>query len=543
MRKEHKAGADPEGLDVVYDYHQRTKHRFEAYAAGPQFLDWADQPDPFRRFAGSSPTELPLSADRQTVLYADLYRPGAIAPQPFSLATIAVLLELAFGLSAWKQYGGERWALRCNPSSGNLHPTEAYLATGKVCGLASGVYHYSSHDHVLESRCRCELPLDGLVVGLSSIHWREAWKYGERAFRYCQHDAGHALAALRYAAGVLGWSVRLLADWSDDECAFFFGLDRAEDFAGAEQEHPDLICLIQPAEGSLPDARTLLDTVRAGRWAGQANRLSPVHRFHWPIIEKVSAACAKPGTVESSWAPSDQPDSLMPLACPIRAADLIRQRRSAQHFDGHTGISQSAFYRLLDSTLPRAHVPPFDLWPWPPHVHLILFVHRVEDLAPGLYCLARSKEAAASLRSAMRDEFDWQSVKGCPEHLPLFHLISANAQNAARTLSCHQRIAGDSAFSLGMLAEFETALAEGPWVYRRLFWETGLIGQALYLEAEAAGLRGTGIGCYFDDPVHELLGIEGKRLQSLYHFTVGGPLDDTRLQSLPPYEHLKRLGA
>jgi hypothetical protein len=35
-----------------------------------------------------------------------------------------------------------------------------------------------------------------------------------------------------------------------------------------------------------------------------------------------------------------------------------------------------------------------------------------------------------------------------------------------------------------------------------------MIGQVLYLEAEAHGLRGTGIGCFFDDAVHDLLGFE-----------------------------------
>ena len=63
-----------------------------------------------------------------------------------------------------------------------------------------------------------------------------------------------------------------------------------------------------------------------------------------------------------------------------------------------------------------------------------------------------------------------------------------------------------------------------------------MIGQMLYLGAEAAGLRGTGIGCFFDDPVHEALGLESERYQSLYHFTVGKPVEDTRLTTLPPYE-------
>ena len=87
-----------------------------------------------------------------------------------------------------------------------------------------------------------------------------------------------------------------------------------------------------------------------------------------------------------------------------------------------------------------------------------------------------------------------------------------------------------------MLAHYREVLVEnGPSFYRRLFWEAGLIGQVLYLEAEAAGVRATGIGCYFDDPVHQVFGLRDLELQSLYHFTVGGPVDDPRLTTLPPY--------
>ncbi len=67
-----------------------------------------------------------------------------------------------------------------------------------------------------------------------------------------------------------------------------------------------------------------------------------------------------------------------------------------------------------------------------------------------------------------------------------------------------------------------------------------MIGQVLYLEAEAAGIQGTGIGCYFDDAVHEMLGITDKRWQSLYHFTVGKGHQDGRIQTIQPYAHLDR---
>ena len=51
-------------------------------------------------------------------------------------------------------------------------------------------------------------------------------------------------------------------------------------------------------------------------------------------------------------------------------------------------------------------------------------------------------------------------------------------------------------------------------------------------------MRGTGIGCYFDDACHRLLGLSGDAWQDLYHFTVGGPVEDPRLRTLRPYAHL-----
>jgi hypothetical protein len=93
-------------------------------------------------------------------------------------------------------------------------------------------------------------------------------------------------------------------------------------------------------------------------------------------------------------------------------------------------------------------------------------------------------------------------------------------------------------FAAAMIVRFEPSLREfGGWFYKRLFWETGVIGQVLYLEAEAAGVRGTGIGCFFDDAVHEMLGLRGSRYQDLYHFAVGGALEDRRLKTLPAYFH------
>ncbi len=537
--------------ETVLNYHNRTKHHLERYARGPESIDWEDQPDQFRRFSGCEIVTLPRPGAELEPLFTDLDTPENIPVKPLNMPNAGLLLELAFGLSAWKQYGPSRWALRCNPSSGNLHPTEAYLISTVNGFIKSGVYHYVSHDHSLEQRCRFSdnLPDSGILIGLSSIHWREAWKYGERAFRYCQHDIGHALGALRYAAATLGWSVELLAEWSDGDIAKLLGLDR-DDFKKLEHESPDIICRINThADGKPLDTKALLETAQSGAWFGKADSLRAYHMYKWPIIDEVSTAASKPQTEEPERQAVRRPPRMAEVSqsvgnrcdqhaikssCTKTASQIIRQRRSAQQFDGKMPpIPQTDFYRILAAVLPTTAA--FELWRWPPKIHLFIFVHRVEGLAPGIYALPRHNDALEPLQASTLADFDWQKIS---DAIPLYHLHSGDCRQIAKTLSCHQPIASDSAFSLGMVAEFGDTIEATPWLYRRLFWECGLIGQTLYLEAEAAGIRGTGIGCYFDDSVHEILGIKDDKFQSLYHFTVGKPLEDKRLETLPAYGHL-----
>ena len=120
--------------------------------------------------------------------------------------------------------------------------------------------------------------------------------------------------------------------------------------------------------------------------------------------------------------------------------------------------------------------------------------------------------------------------------LDLRLLMSEDLRAEAQAIACTQDIAADGAFSVALLANFDAPIRErGPWWYRRLHHEAGAVGQILYIEAEAAGLRGTGIGCYFDKLTHDLLGLRDESLRVLYQFTIGGPVEDTRLQTLPAY--------
>lgn len=539
-------------LERVLAYHERTKHQPGRFARGPGGLDWDSQPDPWRRHPGAPTLLLPFPAPWARPALGELGA-GRVPPAPLDLDALSQLLERGLGLTAWKEAGGNRWALRANPSSGNLHPTEGWLLLPALPGLpGAGLYHYVSREHALERRCALGpggwealvggLPPGCFLLGLSSIPWREAWKYGERAWRYCQHDAGHALGALAYAAHTLGWTLRWLPHPGDDEAAALLGLERAEEYAEVEAEHPDLLALVDPRGAALdawalpgwPDPAALA-AARQGQWAGRPTRLSPA-TVPWPVIEEAARAGRKPRGAPAPEAPSPLPP---PAACPVGAVATILQRRSAVDFDGETGLSQAGFFALLDALLPRADRPPCDaLGAWRPRLHPVLFVHRVDELDPGLFLLSRGGEGPLqALRAATRPAFAWEPVPGAPAHLPLRRLLTGDLRDAARLVSCQQEIARDGAFALGFLAEYGPTLRQlGPWAWRALHWEAGLVGQAIYLRAEALGIRATGIGCFFDDLQHELLGLQGDAWRTVYHFAAGGPVDDPRLATRPAYD-------
>jgi SagB-type dehydrogenase family enzyme len=289
-------------------YHERTKHHFARFAPGPGRLDWANQPDPFRRYAGAALTRLPiLGPDEEPVSppYESLYERGAVPSAPLNIRTLSRLLEYALALSAWKQAGGTRWALRANPSSGNLHPTEGYVLVGGIAELGEGpgLFHYAPREHGLERRADCPPALlerlmrgfapQAFLVGLSSVYWREAWKYGERAFRYCQHDVGHAIGAVRIAAATLGWSARVLDGLADETIDALLGLDRAGDFDGAEREDAELVMAIGPGELPKDVGVEAVQELKGQRWYGKANRLSPEEPVAWEAIDRVAEASRK----------------------------------------------------------------------------------------------------------------------------------------------------------------------------------------------------------------------------------------------------------
>src|SRR5216683_7436000 len=252
-----ECGGFNKDTERLFAYHQATKHTYQSVRTNARYLDWHNQPNPFRTYEGVPTILLPSEPGfpstgtfaAMAALAEKSKLPAEDAPEhreniELDLTWLSRLLWHSMAVSAWKKVPGTgaRYSLRVNPSSGNLHPTETYVAVRTFTGMEDGLYHYRADRHSVELRGRgdwtqhlaraLEIPWASespLIVGLTSIFWREAWKYGERAYRYCCHDLGHAMMSALLAARALGLPGGVVAHFSDLRLARALGLSESDE--------------------------------------------------------------------------------------------------------------------------------------------------------------------------------------------------------------------------------------------------------------------------------------------------------------------------
>jgi hypothetical protein len=258
------------------------------------------------------------------------------------------------------------------------------------------------------------------------------------------------------------------------------------------------------------------------QYEGIANKLSP-SVYNWEIISEVARATSVMQTAQENTA-----------LCKVHreasreAKEVILSRRSVHVMDKEKSfIKKKHFHSLLNAVNCSLDAKVNA-------AHLAIFVHRVEGYEQGLYLLVRDTDDLVNLKKELYATFLWQET----EVKNLYLLEVADFTIASKTISCNQDIASDGAFSLGMICKYaEELLQYNAHRYKELFWECGMIGQQLYLEATSLGLSGTGIGCFLDDLMNtRVLGLKNNTYQTLYHFTVGVGHVDSRIQTQPAYQ-------
>ena len=487
------------------EYHEATKHTPESLRRTHYGLDWRNMPDPFRHYDGVPVLDLPADPPGPEIPALALLQ-GAYGTTPAADGPtfLSQLLFHSAAISASKRVPstGDRYALRVNPSSGNLHPTEFHFLTRGLKLWPDGLYHYRPSSHMAEQRATGGLDMKAsgssapIVFALTSIAWREAWKYRNRAYRYCLHDMGHAWQALALAARAIGVDSFAIGNFADDEVA---GLCRLN-----EDEWPMLIVKLQGRTIPVRDP----DRGAPLWFGGRANQLSH-DTVAYPLIDEIHAATnltqdesSRISRAEPALTGSGDIQLPSPSSSTRPFGDVVRTRRSALDFRGGNGsISLSQLSAILAVTAQ----PLCSDFSGTRFVQLYLYVHRVDGLEPGVY-------------------------RYWPEHAELERILSGDQRVVAAGLSLGQDLAGNACVAFSMIADLDRAVRSyGDRGYRYVHFEAGAIGQRLYLAAEALGLGATGIGAFFDDQVHGYLGIAPGQGQVVYHFAIGYPVPDPRV--------------
>jgi hypothetical protein len=137
------------------EYHEFTKHSVESLRRTRRYLDWANMPDPFRHYEGVPILDLPADPPMPEASAIEVLRgrPGTTFAKN-GAAFLSQLMYYSASISASKRVAstGGIYALRVNPSSGNLHPTEFHFCTRGLVEWPDGLYHYRPSSHMAEQR-------------------------------------------------------------------------------------------------------------------------------------------------------------------------------------------------------------------------------------------------------------------------------------------------------------------------------------------------------------------------------------------------------
>ncbi len=477
--------------EAAWVYHNATKHSYASIRTNPHFLDWANQPLPFKIYATLEPMRLPGEVRQSGVAalsaIAETIPAGANAVP--DLEAVAQLLYLSAGITRHRKYPGGEIYFRAAACTGALYEVELYLVCCDLPDLQAGVYHFAPAEvglrrlragdfrHVLLEAAGGELSIAHapLTLVCTCTYWRNAWKYQARTYRHFGWDNGTLLANLLAVATALGLPAQVVGGFVDANVNRLLDVDSEREVAFS------LVALgYVPALPPQSPAGTYplnLETVPLSR-----------REVDYPLMREMHAASSLHSPEEGeAWRGHTPLTKLPPPAGPVvplqpqsdaeMARDTIEQvilRRGSSRKFAHMPISLAELSTMLERA--TRGVPADFLDPPGTQVNeLYLIVNAVEGLDPGAYVFHRG-------------------------HGLLERLKQGNFRDQAGYLGLQQELPATAAVDVFFLADLRPILQRfGNRGYRAVQLEAGILGGKLYLAAYAQRLGATGLTFYDDD--------------------------------------------
>ena len=499
--------------DAAWKYHNGTKHSPVSLRSNPHFLDWDNQPLPFKIYPTLEvlrlnkdwkPAEMPaLSAIAATT-------PRKRAEAVPDLNALAQILFLSAGVTKSKKHPGGEIFFRAAACTGALYEIEMYVVCGGVPGLAAGVYHFGVAEfglrqlrtgdfrHVLVDATadHAAVAHAPVILVCTGIYWRNAWKYRSRTYRHFGWDNGTMLANLLAVTTALGLPAHVLCGFVDGTVNGLLDLDAQREVAftivpiGRTSSTPPSCDKVEPLGlRVVPYSKTEID-YPAMRQMHEASSLGS--------REEVAAwrkANSSPGRETD---PQGTEIPLKPLSeaqAPRESIERVILRRGSTRKFARASISFTQLSTLLDRA--TGGIPADFLNASAPQLNdIYLLVNDVEGLSPGSYFHQRGSNSLQPLKEG-------------------------NFREQAGYLGLEQALPADAAINFFFLANLTNILARlGNRGYRCAQLEAGIIGGKLYLAAYAQGLGASGL-TFYDDEVVKFFSPHAKGKSAVFLVAVG----------------------
>ncbi len=480
--------------EAAWAYHNATKHSYASVRSDAHFLDWANQPLPFKVYPQLEAVPLPREvAQTGVAALAAIAETGGGRrdASTVDLRALSLLLYFSAGITRQRKYPGGEIYFRAAACTGALYEIEVYPVVRDLPDLEAGVYHLSPADFALRRlragdwRGELVAATGGepavaqapLILICTGTYWRNAWKYQARTYRHFGWDNGTLLANLLAVAAALGLPARVVCGFVDTRVNRLLGVD-------AEREVAFSLVAIGRVGAPPPPAPASISSL--------AYEVLPVSRreVDYPAMRDVHAASSLATPEEATtWrghlaaeetaASSGRLIRLQPLSDEAMPRDPIERvilRRGSTRRFARASITLAQVSIMLNRA--TRGIPADYLEPGGRLLNqLYLIVHAVEGLAAGAYYFRR-------------------------ETLELELLKEGDFRQEAYYLGLEQELPGDASVAVFFLADLKRILERfGNRGYRVTQLEAGILGGKLYLAAYALGLGATGLTFYDDDVV------------------------------------------
>lgn len=503
----------------AWEYHDSTKHSYRSVRTTAHYLDWGNQPAPFKSYPDLEAIPLPSDMPRSGVpaLSAIVDRPITPATEPrLDTSRIASLLHYSAGVTKEKRYPQGAIQFRAAACAGALYPIEVYVVCGDIDGLAAGVYHFNPGDHAL--RClrrgdyrgallqatadRESIARAPVTFVYTAISWRSAWKYRARAYRYHYWDCGMILANAILLANAHGLSYEVVAGFVDEEVNRLLGIDGSRELAlalfpvGFAQEPgprpaaiasdrvPEIAPFVLPLSESEVEYPSIEEMHRASSLA--AGQVEQWRRSEQPARnERESGAVSLSlGGAYSTETPRETLEDVI-----VRRASTRRFAKKPLPFGDLSIILDRAASGIRADFLHAADEQLNEIY---------AIVNRVSDVSSGSYYLNRRDRSLNTLKTG-----DFAGEAG--------HLV------------LDQELGGDASATLFFMVGLDGILARfGNRGYRVAQLESGILGGKVYIASYAMRRGATGL-TFYDDDVTAFFSPRAKGMSCTMAMAVGIP--------------------